>query len=255
MKLNMFENAIDSIRHGIEHFIIGKNDPKNYKYSIHHVCNGVELLLKQRLADEYKLLIYQKIEKKGSSTVGIDDAVKRLARINPTIIREDEIERIERIKKARNRIEHYGVDISKKDAEMVIGDIIPFLIRFLREEFGKNLRDFLDMEQFDQVLYIEKAYSEALKIAEEEAKEKTYEHKAGYPNLRFCPWCYHETFVMDPEDAVGKCTMCDKVSELATCDVCGSIFSKDDVDAEVIEGQNYTCPDCMAHYRALIEKD
>lgn len=85
LKYNLFENAIDSIKHGIEHFLGAQKDPKtegrHYKYSILHAIQGAELFLKERLLRINVILIYSNIDKpisEGSITADFKSLPQRL---------------------------------------------------------------------------------------------------------------------------------------------------------------------------------
>jgi hypothetical protein len=53
LKLNLYQNAIDSIKHGIEHYTTDTDETRRYKYTILHLAHGVLLILKERLGQEH----------------------------------------------------------------------------------------------------------------------------------------------------------------------------------------------------------
>jgi hypothetical protein len=57
--IRLEENAMDSLVHGIEHYLYGRKTT-DWKYVILHVFHAVELFLKARLAKYDESLIYKK---------------------------------------------------------------------------------------------------------------------------------------------------------------------------------------------------
>lgn len=107
MQLNLFDNAIDSILHGLEHYAEGNLNPRDYKFSILHVAQGVELLLKERLAREHWVLVFEKVDKPaaGERTVGFDGAIQRLEGICKVHLDKYKAG-LQALKNARNEMEH-----------------------------------------------------------------------------------------------------------------------------------------------------
>lgn len=63
-KLELLENALDSLDEGIERFLLNRR-PSDLKYSVLHIAQAVELFLKARLVREHPLLIYVNPAKAG----------------------------------------------------------------------------------------------------------------------------------------------------------------------------------------------
>lgn len=73
--ITLEDNAMDSLAHGVEHFLYGKRK-SDWKYVVLHVFHAIELLLKARLAKHDEKLIYT--NRKNGHTVNCSEAVKRL---------------------------------------------------------------------------------------------------------------------------------------------------------------------------------
>jgi hypothetical protein len=76
----IYENAVDSLRIGMEYFLKERNYSSR-KHAILTVFHAIELLLKERLAQTNPILIYKNIDVKitdDAQTVGIREALTRL---------------------------------------------------------------------------------------------------------------------------------------------------------------------------------
>lgn len=233
LKLDLLENAIDSIVHGLEHYVEGKENPKSYKFAILHVAQGVELILKERLRREHWALIYEKVGKPITSrTVSFDTAVQRLQGICNTSL-EKYIDALSKLKDARNEVEHYKVSLSGEEAAALIGSNIPFLVEFLNDELKITLRERIEDEEiWQELLDIEEVFKQAIVKAKEElAVMLEYREKdQEYPMVLECPMCGLEYIVIKGKlDKQAKCLLCKHVSELRECMSCYKLFVVDEL--------------------------
>lgn len=137
MKFNLIENAKDSLDCAIEN-IIDNSRPKDgcLKRVIQNLSHAVELLLKERLVREHPAFVYTKIDQypnKDALTITTDLAVQRLERLVDLALDKDDKKTIENSRKKRNSIEHFEFDIPTQEAEVIIGRLLSFIIRFSKE--------------------------------------------------------------------------------------------------------------------------
>lgn len=68
-KLNLKENAVDFVEKSLEEFVRGHEDqnPREFKYAIIHLAQGLELFLKHILYEEHPYLIYDFPETEGKA--------------------------------------------------------------------------------------------------------------------------------------------------------------------------------------------
>jgi hypothetical protein len=97
----IYENAVDSLRIGMEFFLTEKNYSSR-KHAILTVFHAIELLLKECLAQTNPILIYKNIDVKitdDAQTVGIREALTRLENLGRGIPAKEKktIENIQRI--------------------------------------------------------------------------------------------------------------------------------------------------------------
>lgn len=82
LKLNLFENAIDSLNEALQKYGEAKGGNKNaYKFCVQHLSHFLELLLKFQVSRAHELLLFrkpfQKITKE-SSTINMREAIQFL---------------------------------------------------------------------------------------------------------------------------------------------------------------------------------
>jgi hypothetical protein len=233
LKLDLLENAIDSIVHGLEHYVKGKENAKNYKFAILHVAQGVELILKERLRQEHWVLIYEKVEKPSTSkTVDFETAVGRLQSICSVAL-DKYIDGLRTLRKARHEIEHYKVKLSEEEAAVLIGSNIPSLFEFLEGEIKTALQEHIkDEETWQELLTIEYVFSKAITKAHEEIASvySLQEKDQEYPMIVGCPMCGLQYIVIKGKlDKEAKCLLCKHVSELRECMRCYKLFAVDEL--------------------------
>ena len=232
LTLDLLSNAMDSIVHGLEHYVEGLNSATNYKFAILHIAQGIELILKERLRQEHWVLIYDKVEKPNKSrTIDFETAVARLQSICKLSL-DKYIDGLRGLRNARHEIEHYKVSLSEKEAAMLIGSNIPFLIEFLEDELKTTLQEHIrDEETWQELLLIESVFAKAIRKASEEAEWllSCREKDDEYPQIISCPLCGLEFFVIKGNnDKQAECLLCKHVSELKECLRCYKLFPADD---------------------------
>jgi hypothetical protein len=211
LRLNLYENGMDSIRHGIEHYTSDQEDRRRYKYAILHLCQGVLLLLKERLRMEHPNFIYQDVAKP-EKTVDVRTALDRLETIAGLDLSASR-EPITQLAAIRNNIEHYALDLSKNQADVLIGQVVPFMVSFAKVELGKDFVSEIGSHNWAALLAIREYLENAIRIA-----KATIRSEGKIPH--FCPNCQDLTGAIQPfrqaQDGTGL-----EVSE-ADCLVCSS---------------------------------
>ena len=127
---DIYANAVDSLRIGIEHFL---KEPgySSRKHAILTLFHAIELFLKEQLHRTNPILIYRNLDAKitdDSMTVGIKEALTRLENLGLGLPKQPQ-EVIERIQKRRNRIEHHRYDHKEED-ESIISESLAFILFF-----------------------------------------------------------------------------------------------------------------------------
>lgn len=153
--ITLEENAMDSLVHGIEHYLYGRRE-SDWKYIVLHVFHAVELFLKARLAKHDEKLIYS--NRKNGHTVNCIEAISRL--VNEFNIPMDSYVEgktnnkqetkyhlaggLEELRKARNDIEHQEASLDKDKVNDFLGVAFRFLDDFVSRELGLSLCEKLE---------------------------------------------------------------------------------------------------------------
>lgn len=218
LRLSLYENAIDSIKHAIEHYTSDPLENRRYKYAVLHLSQGTTLLLKERLTREHPNLIFANVADEGK-TVEIEVAVSRLEKI-AKIDLDPAKEVILELSRLRNRIEHYAVDISKQQADSIIGRIVPFLVSFVHNELGRSFQSEIGEANWQALLKIRDYRDSAIRSAEMRIKQ---EGRQAF----VCPKCqaYTAVAVVSGSTDEGEwilsyaeivCTVCSDVALIQT---------------------------------------
>jgi hypothetical protein len=185
LELNLYENALDSIRHAIEHYTSQEPETRRYKYTILHLTQGILLLLKERLSREHPSLIYKNVSDIGGMTIDHKMLISRLSKIAGVELGDDE-KTIGELVKARNNIEHYALELKQASVDSLIGRLVPFLIGFCQEELGTNFKATVGHETWQTLQTIQSYRQHAIKAAKERIL-------ATGQTAQFCPSCLNDT--------------------------------------------------------------
>jgi len=231
----IFENAVDSLRHGAAHYLLRDENPTAIKHAILLVQHSIELFLKESLARAHPVLVYQDLDKSisdNSRTVGLLEAVQRLENVGKALS-ADQVRDLRELRNRRNRIEHYVFDPSD-DHVPVVGRSIKFLLHFLPQHLGVELRDLFDEdEDYRDLLEAALTYQERLN----EANRQVAALKLP---AQTCPQCCEDALVVDSPHG-DYCFLCQEEVPTSECEGCGDLWP----DAELERGG--ICPVCYAN--------
>lgn len=226
LNLNLLQNGLDSLKHSVEHYL-DKNE-YSLKYSILHLAHSVELFLKERLSREHKLLIFSKpeISNEDSKTVTIDESIKRLAAAGVNLKKEARLA-FEELYRTRNKIQHFEINLTRKDVESEMGRNIKYIIEFLKEELAISLEDKIPEYLFSPLRAAIYSYEELNELCNYEIKLFCEKNKIK-SEAELCASCGHFSIIFpDPRyssnDKV-KCFYCNNVLEVYRCQKCGITY-------------------------------
>jgi molecular chaperone GrpE (heat shock protein) len=198
LELNLLENGIDFVLHGIdelfdERYLLKRFAdpleilPSSYKYGTLHLFSGFLLLLKERLARHVPELIYagkiadakeRLVHNKYPRTVDLDDALERLE-IGPRVsFSKDDLQVIRHMQDYRNNFEHFRVSVNKYQLSKTITDFLNLIDKFLVDELQVNIEESaITVDLFGKVQLIEAAW-ERIEKARRIEIDKELERKA-----------------------------------------------------------------------------
>ena len=140
-ELSLLENAMDYISDATERLNAEELKPVDLKYIILHLFGGICLLLKQLLAEEHWSLIFNDINsaskvklKHGNFvSVNFDSTCKRLKEIREFNIERNDLKYLHKLRKYRNQIEHYSVNVSKTQVIPIIFECCNFALEVIKK--------------------------------------------------------------------------------------------------------------------------
>ncbi|MCI1220030.1 MAG: hypothetical protein LKF99_05820 [Bifidobacterium sp.] len=145
--LSMRENAYDSLNEALlKSEEASDTNPIPWKYAVLHIAQTLELMFKQRLYDEYPLLLWTKLQP-GTHTVTLEESIVRLKYAGIAFDSDDE-NRLKQTIKWRNAITHYNVDLQIEEIQTCFALLFEFLTRFQTEQYPEepDLTDHLSPE-------------------------------------------------------------------------------------------------------------
>lgn len=226
LKYRLLDNGIDSIKHGIEHFLTGEKDNINYKYAILSIFHGLEMILKEKLLRINPILIYNDIDKEineDQQTVGFDRLYIRLKNTGIEL-RSSDYRIIKKIQKIRNQIEHKEVAIDINETKLIIGSSIEFLIKFMRKELGKELKDEVsDDDKYKTLVNMINFFDEQIKLVEEEIEKEISQidpKERSAVDIAFCPECNERTIIIRKNAKEATCRFCKEKFNVYYCINC-----------------------------------
>lgn len=226
LKLNLVENALDSLEHAIDH-LTTKIDltASDYKRVIVDLAHVAELLFKERLRVIHPAFILSNVDKYPSTfahTVSAENALNRLKNLGNIEFSDADQSALKSIREKRNEIEHYEFKIDENEAKIIIGDILVFIFKFSCDEVGLNWADrrLNDPSWSKLNEYVEFYEAQLAHILE----------TLSDSDLRIvdCPMCNNKTFDLESE----VCLLCGHREEVLQCVHCKADYLYSNVEYE-----------------------
>lgn len=242
--LNLLQNGMHFISKSLETI---KNQDEDLKYSLINLHAGTQLLLKEILFQEHWSLIFSNLEKADKSklvsgdfaSVNHENLITRLKNVVGVEFDNELLEKMEWLRKERNKAEHYHFVISSDILKSNIVKLFTFLIPFINLELVE--KGFLQSEdstylEIQEYLHSFDDYIEEKMIVIEEKLEEI-------ELLLDCPICSQQTVeFIDESDA--HCYFCDKNIENFTTQYIEMFVDTYSHIKDGGESPLYECPDC-----------
>ena len=216
LRLSLLDNALDFITDAVEKLSVDNPDERSIKYSMLHLHSGVELLLKQRLCDEYWALIFQDIDKADRNclesgdfiSVGLEKSIERLKKhCNIDLAKYKNI--LSSLKKKRNTIEHYHLNIDKLEAVSVMVKVWSFILDFTHEHITLTDEQQQTIENIRELMLKQQSF---IKERLKEIKPKISEAKKVSSLILECPVCLQKALPLQELEEETECLFCRKHS-------------------------------------------
>jgi hypothetical protein len=231
----IFENALDSLRIGME-FFQKEGSYSSRKHAILTVFHAIEMLLKEQLHRTNPILICKNIDKKigdDSYTVGLDDAITRLENTG-VHFEKDQKEIVGKIQARRNRIEHSRYDHKDKEDETIIAEALKFTFYFSELVLDAKLEDHIDHKLLVEMRRRVMEYNELQGFAEFRFEgwalgrwpgwDKMVDDTPGdFEGTHDCPECRQSWLVIGYHPKP-FCFHCNVPVDAAGCEHCGRTY-------------------------------
>lgn len=139
-KISLIENSYVFINEAILNSRKGKRDVKYLSFSILHLIQGLELMLKHVLKNEHPILIYENVDNP-NNTVSLSQCLMRLKSIANVDIDEKEDKIIKRAIAQRNKIVHFEYEINKYHQRSIFVQLFEFIHYFHKKHIGDELHN------------------------------------------------------------------------------------------------------------------
>lgn len=241
----ILENALDSLRMGLSHYLDSQL-PNRDKWAILELFHSIELLLKERLHQEHRMLIYRNVDKPvtdDAQTVGLEESLARFANIGVEIPHEY-VAILRDLRRRRNRIEHHRFDPDSSHRH-VLGEALKFIGYFLEEHLDEDLKDHLSPDVFHEAKELMIDYDALLQRAEadfEAAQQHLRPKERSLLDRGTCPECGNRTVLIGVDEGP-KCYFCDEFVAVSQCQYCAEYLPESEMLGAGI------CHNCFS-YRA-----
>ena len=229
LQLNLLDNALDSLLSAAE-AVHRDEGPRSLKEAVLHLGNGIELLVKARLAREHWTLIfsntdqasYDKLADAEFSSVDFPKAIARLEHITKVSVDKAVISHIDSLRKLRNRLTHYAATLDSAQTKSLVAKSMTFCVEFCEQQ------DMVTPEAESKLGEIHMNLTGLQEFVNERMKTISEEWKYGL--VWECPECWQHTLVIDGGDV--------------DCKFCKQKADPQELAESSAEGQIGDCPEC-----------
>jgi len=138
----LVRSAFEVLNHGLWHFF-RSDTSADMKFALLHVDQAIELLLKERVRAGGK-----SIYRNPKETISMYGAYELLIELKVAVPERPDLELLH---EERNSIQHKYANPSPEDAAFHIGKAMQFIRRFVKEQLGLDIKEFVSAEYLDQI--------------------------------------------------------------------------------------------------------
>lgn len=216
IEFSLFENGLDFIYSALTNLINSENK-YGVKYSVLHLCSGIELVFKYRLFKENWKLLFRDTDKaqeqlliKGDfQSVDFKECIKRLRNNCKIEFNDNEKEKLKVIRNKRNKLEHFTLNDSSIAVKSLFVFILNLIINFINDYIEI---DVLNDREEELLVSIRESLGELEEFVHHRWDEIKEEVKF-YSDINEafeCPSCMQKSLVTD---GGSKCLFCGYVRE------------------------------------------
>jgi hypothetical protein len=252
LKLNLLENAIDSLEEGVRKYLDGEmGNSEALKFSVLHIAHFIELFFKYYVSKQHFLLIYDVADKKitnESKTINLHQAIEILGNCGLKIEKRIVID-IKELKQLRNKIEHYEFELDIGRTREIIGKLIYDIVIFDKEHINTKINERLPSDLWNTLDHLSEAYKLKIESAISEAKQIGRE-------TFICYSCGNDTQVVSEDGQLANCTYCNESEVMEECCLdCGQSFPMSHMELWNDKHAAYICEFCKDRVNYIAMKD
>lgn len=145
ISMSLEENSIDSLQESLIKVRDADSNPAAWKFAVVHIVHAIELMLKERLQHEHRLLIFQNVDRPGTSsrpgpTVSLETALARLQSAGIDLD-DDDLRAIRKAIEWRNRITHSEFSLYVTEVRATFALLFEFVHAFHLKEMNTEVID------------------------------------------------------------------------------------------------------------------
>lgn len=227
----LLDNALDFLLSAAE-AVRRDEGPRSLKEAVLHLANGMELLIKARLAQEHWSLIfsnvdqadYEKIAEADFVSVDFPKALGRMERIAGVAVEKSSADRLSSLRKIRNQLTHFAVELDPARTKSLVAKGMAFCVEFCEQQ------DMSTLSVEGKLGDIHMNLTALQEFADQ--RMDTILKEAKYAFVWTCPECWQEALVID--------------AGTAQCQFCRHDFNPQGLASDSSEGLPEDCPHCWA---------
>ena len=229
LQLVLLDNALDLLLSAAEAVRRGER-PRSLKEAVLHLGNGVELLIKARIAREHWSLIFDDVDGASHDKLTAGDFVsvafpKALTRLNQIVgvsIDKSSMEHLNSLRQLRNRLTHFTATLDPAQTKSLVAKGMTFCVAFCQQQ------DMATREAQKHLGEIHKNLLELQEFVDARMQDISVDWKDFV--IWECPECWQPALVID----VGE----------VDCKFCRHRADPIELAADNAEGHVTDCPEC-----------
>jgi len=230
LQLILLDNALDLLLSAAE-AVRRDEGPRSLKEAVLHLGNGVELLVKARLAREHWSLIFADVDRANHDKLTAGDLIsvdfprglERLAQIVGVTIDPSSKEHLNSLRQLRNRLTHFTATLDTPQTQSLVAKGMAFCVTFCEQQ------DMVTPGSEDKLGEIHKNLTDLQEFVEDRMKDVLADW--GSALIWECPECWQSALVIDGGEV--------------ECKFCRHLADPIRLAAENTEGHVADCPECF----------
>lgn len=229
LRITLLDNALDFLLSAAE--AVNRNaGPRSLKEAVLHLANGIELVIKARIAQEHWSLIFANIDQASYAKIVSGDfvsvdygkAIERLREIVGVAVARQSDEHLQSLRKQRNRLTHFASELDAAQTKSLLAKGMAFCVTFCEQQ---------NMVTPDAKGKIDAIHENLASLQEfVDAGMGSIRALDQYTLIWECPECLRKTLAID-----GGCAHC--------------LFCERNIDPRRLAvinsaGDTYDCPEC-----------